>query len=175
VPRGRAVLAWMLLAIGVAITAWALGQRTLLWGPWWWPITLVVVLMQLGAPSLSTPFMFKPSGQAIIDAARWGTYLGAVFTAAAVLWAGWPGWRVGLAQVALPIAGLLAALALCGGLPTLWGEHVAAVAPRWTAWSSVLFVITARALWAVALALLATSVLPASGPWARRGTRRSAP
>ncbi len=174
VPRERAILAWMFIALGVAITAWALGQRTLAWGPWWWPVTLVLVLVQLGSPSLSTGFVFQAKAPLIVDAARWGTYVAAVGCAAAVLWAGWPGWRVGLAHAALPMAGICASLALCGGLPALWGEPVAAIAPTWTAWSSVLLVVTARAMWALSLALLATAVLPSSGPWARRGTRRSA-
>lgn len=175
VPTGRAVVAWLLLAIGVAITAWALGQRTLLWGPWWWPVTLVLVLVQLGSPSLSTSFVFAPRAVAIVDAARWGTYVAALACAAAVLWARWPGWRIGVAHAALPASGILAALVLCGGLPALWGEPVAAIAPTWTAWASVLLVITAKALWALSLALLATAVLPGSGPSGPRGTRRSAP
>jgi hypothetical protein len=102
-----------------------------------------------------------------------GTLLAALWTAAGVLLAERRAWRVAIAAIALPLAGLLACLALCGGLPTLWGEQVAPTVPRWSAWGSVLFLITSRGLWACALALLATSVLPGSGRAAPPGTRRS--
>jgi hypothetical protein len=175
VPSGRILMATAIMLLGAAITAWALGRRAVIWGPWWWPVALLAVLVALGPPSLSSGFLYKHPGDTIADPARIGTWGAAAFTAAAVLLAGKPGWRIAIAQVALPLAGLCATLALCGGLPVLWGETTVPVAPRWTAWASVAMVITARGLWAVALALLATAVLPSSGPWARWGTRRSAP
>lgn len=173
VSTGRAVMALLLLALGALVTALALGRRAALWGPWWWPLALLAVLVALGEPTLSTPYIYPPKGDAIAGPARWGTYLAVVWVAAAVLLAERPGWRVALAQVALPIAFVLAGLALSGGLPVLWGDAAAPVVPRWTAWTSVAFVITARGLGAVALALLATSVLPGSGRAAPSGTRRS--
>jgi len=145
--------------------AWAALSR----GPWLGRVasTNVVTAFLILIVLLS---LFSP----IADPARAGTYLAVLWVAAAVLLAGRPAWRVALASVALPLAGMLAALALCGGLPVLWGDLIPPpIAPRWTAWASVLLVITARALWAVALALLATSVLPASDRVARWGTRRS--
>jgi hypothetical protein len=169
------VLAGLIVVVAMIATAGALGRRALPWGPWWWPVALVAFLVSLGSPTLSSWWLYRHPGQTISDAAAIGIYGAAALTAAAVLYAGHAGWRIAIAQVAMPIAGLLAALVLCGGLPILWGELVAPIAPRWTAWSAVLFSITARALWAVALALLATAVLPSSGPWARRGTRRNAP
>jgi len=174
VPRGRAVLAGLLLAAGVLVTAFALGRKAALWGPWWWLVAVAGVLIAIGAPAIDAQYVYAPRGDAIADPARAGTYLAVLWVAAAVLLAGRPAWRVALASVALPLAGMLAALALCGGLPVLWGDLIPPpIAPRWTAWASVLLVITARALWAVALALLATSVLPASDRVARWGTRRS--
>ena len=174
VPRGRAIAAALALLLGAAITAAALGRRAALWGPWWWLVSIAAVLIALGPPTLNASWMYAPKGDAIADPARAGTYLAVLWVAAAVLLADRPAWRVALAQVALPLAGVVAALILCGGLPVLWGDVVAApIAPRWTAWASVLMVITARALWAVALALLATAFLPASDRAARWGTRRS--
>jgi hypothetical protein len=174
VPRGRAAFAILVLLLGAVITAAALGRRAVLGGPWWWLVSIVAVLIALGPPTLSTPWIYKAQGDTIADPARAGTYLAVLWVAAAVLWLERPAWRVALASVALPLAGMCAALILCGGLPVLWGDLVAApIAPRWTAWASVLMVITARALWAVALALLATSFLPASDRVARWGTRRS--
>lgn len=174
VPRGRAVVAILLLLLGALVTAAALGRKAALWGPWWWLISIVAVLIALGPPSLSASWMYPPKGDGIADPARAGTYLAVLWVAAAVLLVERPAWRVALASVALPLAGMAAALVLCGGLPVLWGDAIAApIAPRWTAWSSVLMVITARALWAVALALLATAFLPASDRVARWGTGRS--
>lgn len=175
VPRGRIVVALLFLLAGALITARALGRRAVRWGPWWWPLALGSVVIAVGAPSLSMTYVYAPKGDAVADPARWAIYAGAVWVAAAVLLADRPAWRVAVATTALPLAGVAAALALCGGLPLLWGDAVTPIAPRWTAWASVLIVITSRALWAVALALLATSVLPASGRAARRGTRRSGP
>jgi hypothetical protein len=174
VPRGRAIFAGLLLVLGALVTAAALGRRAALWGPWWWVVAIVAMLVALGPPSLSTPFIYKAQGDTIAGAARAGIYLAVIWVAAAVLLADRPAWRVALASVALPLAGMCAALVLCGGLPFLWGDTASApIAPRWTAWASVLMVITARALWAVALALLATAFLPASDRVVPRGTRRS--
>ncbi|MCB9562370.1 MAG: alkaline phosphatase family protein [Kofleriaceae bacterium] len=171
--RGRRAMAWLLLIAGALVTAWALGRRAMLWAPWWWPVAIALVVIRLGPPSLAVGYVFKSPGRGIADAAALATYAAALWTAAAVHYAARPAWRVAVAQLAVPVACVLAALALCGGLPLLWGDVAVPVAPRWTAWSSVGLVIVVRALWAVALALLATAFLPAFDPSGPRGTRRS--
>ncbi len=173
--RGRLALAALILLGAALVTAVALGPRAAWWAPWWWPLALLLAVIGLGAPTLSAQYVFAPKGDKIADAVRIATWAAALWTAAAVHWAGRPAWRVALATVAIPLACLAAALALCGGLEILWGDACAPIAPRWTAWASVVWIIVVRALWAVALALLATSVLPAFDPSAPRGTRRTAP
>jgi len=173
VPMGRVVLAILFLVAGAVITALALGRRAVLWGPWWWPVALLAVVIALGTPTLSGQYIYAPKGDAITGPARWGTFLAALWVAAGVILARRCAWRVAIAAIALPLAGLLAVLVLCGGLPVLWGDAMAPTVPRWSAWASVLFLVTSRGLWACALALLATSVLPGSGRAAPPGTRRS--
>lgn len=172
---GRWWVAALILLAAAGVTAWALGARAALWAPWWWPLALLLAVVSLGAPTLSASFVYAPRGDKIADAVRLATYAAALWTAAAVHWAGRPAWRVVVATVAIPLACLAAALVLCGGLAVVWGDTAAPITARWTAWASVTWLIVVRALWAVGLALLATSVLPAFDPWARRGTRRSAP
>jgi hypothetical protein len=155
----------LLLAIGIALTAWASRRRW--WAlPWWWPVAYASVLLIEEAPSLSVPMIYKPLGQTIYYAALPGLCALAVLAALA-LRRDSPA-RVAVAQLAIPIAIAAAAAVLAGAMtpgPPLM--------PGWTARASVFLVLSFTAAVVVALAALATAVRPAFDRTTRDRTRDS--
>jgi len=172
VPLGRAGLALALLAAGIVATLWG-SRRRLEWAPWWWLAALALLVLVEGVPTLSTPMIYKPRGQAIYLAAS--PALVALAAWAALGFARREPLRVVAALLAVPAAAWLAAVTASGGWAPLAGAAVAPIVPRWTAWASALAVVLATAAAVVALAALATAVRPSSGPRAPRAAPRSAP
>ena len=83
--------------------------------------------------------------------------------------------RVVVSQIALPIAAAAAIITACGAWPAVFGEPVAPVVPRYTAWMSPILLMVAHGAAAVALAGLATLVRPGSDRFARQAPPRSEP
>lgn len=178
IPGPRAVAAWALVLVGVLITAavaWSL-RRAPRWQqlaamPWWWPAAMLSLIVLAGAPTLSTPMIYKPKGLDMAQAFAPGLALLGIGMAVAAR-AGWGRALVG--QLALPALGTLAVLVACGGESLLWGGAPCPVVPFWTAWLSALLLMASAAAAVAALALLASAGLSAFGPSAPPGTRRSA-
>jgi hypothetical protein len=168
---GDAATALACLALGALATAAAARRRAALW-PWWLAVAVVGVVAVRGAPTLSMPSTFRPVGVALL--APW---LAGLAVAAVATFAGarrtTPA-RAVVAQLALPYACWVAAVTACGGWSSALGDG-AAVLPRYTAWVPTLAIMVSSAAVAVALALLATLVPPASGRRERRGTARTPP
>jgi hypothetical protein len=172
VPRSRAIVAWLLVAAGLAATAWAARKHVASW-PWWWPVAMLSLVVLERMPTLSTPMIYKPKGLDMAQAFAPGLAVLAVSLMLAVRRADWT--RGLVAQLALPVLGTLGILVACGGTSLLWGGAPCPIVPFWTAWLSVLLLALSAASAVAALVLLATAVLSASGPSAPPGTRRSEP
>jgi hypothetical protein len=171
VPMSRAIVAWLLVAAGVAATAWAARKHVAAW-PWWWPVAMLSLVVLERMPTLSTPMIYKPKGLDMAQAFSPGLAVLAVSLMLAVR----RGWTRGLvAQLSLPVLGTLGILVACGGTSLLWGDAPCPIVPLWTAWLSALLLVLSAASAVAALVLLATAVLSASGPSAPPGTRRSEP
>ncbi len=175
-PTDRVIAAWLLVLAAALATAWAARRpgrwwRTALALPWWWPVAIGSLVLLAGAPSLSTPMIYKPRGLDLIQ----GFAPGLAVLAVALTLAAQTGWRRAVvAQLALPAAGTLAVLIVTGGVSILWGGAPCPVVPLWTGWLSPLLLMASAASGVAALVLLASAVLAASGPSAPPGTRRSA-
>jgi hypothetical protein len=177
-PGPRAAAAWALVLLGVAITgavAWSL-RRAPRWQqlaamPWWWPLAMLALLALAGAPTLSTPMIYKPKGLDMAQAFAPGLALLGVGLALAARGGAWA--RGAIGQLALPALGTLAVLVACGGESLLWGGAPCPVVPLWTAWLSALLLMLSAGAAVAALVLLATAVLSAFDPSGPSGTRRS--
>jgi hypothetical protein len=156
-----ALLAALLLAAGALATRWGMGPYRASLGPWWWPLAVALLLVVRGVPTLSTPMIYPPQGQAMLEG----------FWPALLVLAPWAGLAMlrrpplaaAAALLALPLAGWLAAAVASGALPLLWGAEVAPIVPRWTAWTSAFATMVASGAGVVGLAALATAVRPRSG------------
>ena len=182
-PTGRVALALLVLALGVAVTAWGIAGvrsqgadrlktsvRRIVAAPWWWAIALIALVVVETTPTLSTPMIYKPKGLTMADAMAPG--LAVLAVTLAVL--GRRAWgRALAAQLGLPFAATLAVVIVTGAAPFAWGEPVCPVVPRWTGWMSPLLLSAAMAAAVAALGLLASAALPASDPSAPPGTGRS--
>jgi hypothetical protein len=147
-PR-RWSIAVVLLLVAAAGTWWAArGRHRLLRLPWWWVIGYVSVVTIETVPTLSTPMIYKPLGQAMYMAALPGLLFLSIVAGAMVRRAG--ALRVVTAQLALPAAIALAALVLSWRAPPLM--------PVWTAHLSLFLVLLFTGAAVVALALLASLV-----------------
>jgi hypothetical protein len=109
-----------------------------------------------GEPTLSMPMVYAWEGRAMyltwipaLTLAAAATYVGLGRTTLA---------RVLVAQLALPIAAAASAISACSAWPAVWGESIAPVVPRFTAWMSPLVLIAAHGALAVALAIIASLV-----------------
>ncbi|MEZ4400352.1 MAG: hypothetical protein R3B06_10060 [Kofleriaceae bacterium] len=168
-PVARVALAVLVLALGLGATAW--GMRGRWWtGPWWWPVALVALLTLATTPSLSTPMIYKPQGQAMRDAFAPGLVVLVAWLAVAVH----RDWRRGLvAQLALPWAATAAVWLVTGAAWLAVDPTVCPVVPRWTAWLPPLTLMAASGAAAAGLVVLASAVLPGTGPSTPAGTSRS--
>lgn len=127
--------------------------------PWAAALGLLGVLVYPGWPSLSDQPVFAPQGQQL--------WYGCLPAALAALGLGLPGqtWRRALGQLAPALGLLAAALVLCRGadvwlLPALgWGEPGPPLMPRWTAATSVLFVLVRAVAEGAAIAWLLSGLL----------------
>ncbi len=181
-PAGRVALALLVVGLGLVASGWGvagrwqdpprLGRWRLLAVPWWWPVALLSLVIFETAPTLSTPFIYKPKGLDLAQAMAPGLgVLGA--SLAALARRGWG--RAVVAQLGLPLGATVAVVIVTGAAPLVWGAAVCPVVPRWTGWLSPLLLNAAMAAAVGSLGLLASAVLPGSGPSAPPGTRRSGP
>jgi hypothetical protein len=171
VALGKTLLALVVLVAGGIAAAW--GVRRWWLAPWWFLIAVAALVVLRGQPSLSMPMIYAPRG---LDMTY--VWLPALAIAAVATYFGLRAttlMRVVLAQLALPLAAVAAAITACGAWPALVGEHVAPVVPRVTAWSSPLLLIAAHGSAAVALAVLGRIVRSAFGRRAPPAPPRSAP
>jgi hypothetical protein len=163
----RWIAALIAVALGLVATAWA-ARGLLVALPWWWPIAYLSVVAIEQAPTLSVPMVYPPLGRAMYTAALPG------LCALAIL-ATWslrrlPPLRVAIAELALPLAAIIAALVLCGA-----GTGDPPLMPYWTARASLYLVLGFTGAAVVALVALASAFLPGSDRTTRSETRGSEP
>ena len=159
-PGAAAIFALVAFAL---LGSW--GVRRWWLAPWWFALACASLVLVRGLPTLSMPMVFAPAGRAM-----YLTWLPALALAAVTTWLGLGKTtlaRVVVAQLALPIGALVAALIVTGGWRVVLGQDVAPVVPRFTAWLSPLVLIAAHGMAAVALAVL--------GRLARSAFGRSSP
>lgn len=160
-----------LIVAGLALTTW--GVRRWWLAPWWFLAACGALVALRGEPSLSLGMIYRPEGRDM-----YLVWLPTLALAVAATWAGLGRTtllRVVLAQLALPFAAAAAAITACGGWPSVIGEPIAPVVPRYTAWMSPLLLMASHGAAAVALAVLARLVRPPSGRSADPEPPRSEP
>ena len=170
-PLGMGAVAIFVLVAGFASLTWSVRRWWL--APWWFVAACATLFFVRGEPSLSMRMVYAPEGRDM-----WLTWLPALAVAVAATLVGLRRTtiaRVIVSQMALPIAAAAAVLTACGAWPAVFGEQIAPVVPRYTAWMSPMLLIVAHGAAAVALAGLATLVRPGSDRFARREPPRSEP
>ena len=170
-PLVPTVLALFVLVIGGVLAAACVRRWWL--APWWFFAGCGALLAVRGAPTLSQPWVYAPTGLAMTYA-----WLPALVICAVTVWLGLgvstlP--RVLVAQLALPLAAVAAAFTACGAWPALVGSHVAPVVPRITGWMSPLLLLAAHGSAAAALAVFGRTVRSAFGRPSPPETPRTGP
>src|SRR5690606_24033463 len=147
------------------LTASAFGVQRWWLSPWWFVVACALLVIVRGEPTMSKPMVYaRESFLDVLDLDRrlmLRSWLAALPLAAVTTWFGLAHstlWRVIVAQLALPVAALAASITACGGWAALAGAEVAPIAPRYTAYTSALFLITAHGAAAVGLTVLARTV-----------------
>ncbi|HET6583848.1 MAG TPA: hypothetical protein VFG69_10375, partial [Nannocystaceae bacterium] len=126
-------LAAALVLAAFAITLRSAGRRWWAW-PWWWAIAYAVVVAVDGAITLSNPVVYPPFGRDVLVATTPGL---AVLALAIARARGSDARALVGAQLALPLAFVLAPAALCGALDLVVGRRTPPLVPIWTAHASV--------------------------------------
>lgn len=168
---GTGAAAIFVLVAGMALLTW--GVRKWWLAPWWFVIGCASLVLIRGEPTLSMRMIYAPSGRDM-----WLTWMPAVAIAFAATLFGLRRTtiaRVMVAQIALPLAAAAAVITACGAWPAVFGEHIAPVVPRYTAWLSPILLMVCHGAAAVALAGLATLVRPSSDRFARPEPPRTEP
>ena len=133
-------------------------------------VALIALMLLETTPSLSTPMIYKKQGLTMANAAAPGLAVLAIALTFEVR----RDWRRALvAQLALPVAATVAVWIVTGASGLWFGERVCPVVPRWSGWLPPLTIISATALAVAGLVVLASAVLPGSGPSTPSGTSRS--
>lgn len=170
-PLGTGAAAIFVLVAGMALLTW--GVRHWWLAPWWFVAGCASLVIVRGEPTLSTRMIYAPEGRDM-----WLVWLPSLALAVAATVFGLRRTtiaRVLAGQVALPIAAVAAAITACGAWPAVFGEDIAPVVPRYTAYLSPILLMVAHGCAAVALAGLATLVRPRSDRSAPAEPPRSAP
>jgi hypothetical protein len=183
IPRlalGSGALAIFILALGVSASS--LGVRRWWLAPWWFFVACALLVIVRGEPTMSTPMVYaRESILDVFDLDRrlmLRSWLAALPLAAIATWYGLGRttlWRLLVAQLALPVAVLAAAITACDGWPALFGAHIAPVNARYTAYASALMLITAHGSAAIGLTCLARTVRSSIGRRSREETPHSEP
>lgn len=183
IPRlalGTGAIALFILAFGITVSSF--GVRRWWLAPWWFIVACALLVIVRGDPTMSKPMVYaRESFWDVLDFDRrlmLRSWLAALPLAAVTTWFGLAHTtlaRVIVAQLALPLAVLAASITACGGWAALAGAEIAPVVPRYTAYTSALFLITAHGAAAVGLAVLARTVRSAFGRRAPAETPRSVP
>jgi hypothetical protein len=171
IALGTGAAAIFVLVAGFAAVTW--GVRKWWLAPWWFVVGCASLFFIRGEPTLSMRMIYAPLGRDM-----WLTWLPAIAIAVAATAVGLRRTtitRVIVAQMALPLAAAAAVITACGAWPAVFGEQVAPVVPRYTAWLSPMLLMVAHGAAAVALAGLATLVRPGSDRFARPEPPRSDP
>lgn len=170
IALGHGAGAIFVLVAGLALSAWSVRRWWL--APWWFVAACAALVVLRGEPTLSSRMIYAPEGRdmylawlPVLALATVATFVGLARSSLA---------RVVVAQLALPVAAVAAALTAAGAWPTLLGAEVAPVVPRYTAYCSPLLLIAAHGALAVALGVLARLVRPPSAPRAPTAPPRSA-
>jgi hypothetical protein len=172
IPLGAGALAFLVMIVGVGVTAWGMRGQLLL-GPWWFPAAALLLVIVRGVPTLSTPMFYKPEGRDMYLAFAPAFVLLAAGAVIALRRA--PLERALAALLGLPVAALAALFTVTGAWPIVFGGDAAPIVPRWTGWTSPMILVIAQALAVAALALLASAALPWFGRGAPTETARSEP
>jgi hypothetical protein len=159
IPLGPAIVAIFVVVLG-AMVSLSCARRWWL-APWWFVIACAALVIVRGEPTMSTPMIYAPTGRAM-----YLTWLPALAIAAATTWFARSRTTLGralLAQLALPIGALAAALVVTGAWRAVLGAEIAPVVPRFTGYLLPLLLIVAHGLAVVALAVLGRTVRSAFG------------
>ena len=159
IALGPGAVGFLVLAAGIALTAWAARRWWL--APWWWLAACLALVAIRGEPTLSAPFIYKPAGRDMYLV--WLPMIAVAFGVTLLGIRRQPLVRVAIAQLALPIAAAATALTASGAWPAVFGAEIAPVVPRFTAYASPLLLMASHGAAAVALAALAMLVRPAFG------------
>jgi hypothetical protein len=168
---GTGAAAIFVLVAGFAMVTFSVRRWWI--APWWFVVACASLFVVRGEPTLSMRMVYAPEGREM-----YLTWLPALAIAVAATLVGLrraPVWRVIVSQIALPIAAAAAVITACGAWPAVFGEQIAPVVPRYTAWLSPMLLIVAHGSAAVALAGLATLVRPGSDRSAPPETPHSEP
>ena len=181
-PLGLTTGALAIFILALGITASTFGVRRWWLAPWWFVAACALLLIVRGEPTMSKPMVYAK--ESILDVLDWNrrlmlrSWLAALPIAAVSTWIGLGKttlWRLLVAQLALPLSVLAAAITACGGWSALLGAEVAPVVPHYTAYTSALMLITAYGAAAVGLTVLARTARSAFGRPPRAESPRSAP
>jgi hypothetical protein len=179
-PLGSGALAIFILALGVSASS--LGVRRWWLAPWWFFAACALLVVVRGEPTMSTPMVY--ARESILDVFDTGrrlmlrSWLAALPLAAIATWYGLGRttlWRLLVAQLALPLAVVAAAITACNGWPALLGAHVAPIDARYTAYASALMLITAHGSAAIGLTVLARTARSVFDRRRREETPHTAP
>jgi hypothetical protein len=166
----RWIAALALVLAGLVATVRAAGARVWAW-PLWWPIAYATLVLAHGAVTLSNPVVYPPLGSDVLVASVPGiVVLGVALVRGRELGIA----RVAMAQLALPVAFVLAPAVLCGAFDLLAGIRAPPLVPIWTAHASVDATLAAAgcATAVLVLAALGLRATTAPGSEAERGTSR---
>ena len=155
---GLGAAAIFVLVAGLALVTWSVRKWWL--APWWFVAAGASLVLIRGEPTLSSRMVYAPEGRDMWLV--WLPSLALAFAATVIGLRKTTIARVMVSQLAIPIAAAAAVITACGAWPAVFGEHVAPVVPRYTAYLSPILLMVALGAAAVALAGLATLVRPRS-------------
>jgi len=175
---GSGALAVLAFVLGLVAIGW--GVRHVWLGPWWFVVACMLLLVVRGPPTMSMPMVYaKERLTDLFDFDKrlmMRSWIASLPLAFAATWFGMTRTtlvRVLAGQLALPIAALVACVTASGAWVALFGMETSPMVPHYTAFTSVLLLISSQGSAAVGLAVLARTVQQAFGRRRASETKRT--